>query len=161
MRRLTMMLTVLLASCGEFPPPPGNMSIDGLPLAGDLPFAHRAGFTRCFEFNVNVRCRRDGVSFMGEGPFNAAVDAGGPDGRSGFAQLTLWSRFDQRAASRVGERLRKLGWRLCRTGTADRGDQNIWRKAGAAVRFSIDVSYWGKRRLRVLPERGQATGTCL
>ena len=62
--------------------------------------------------------------------------------------------------SRIGNELAEQGWDQCRTGQEDRGDQRILTKPGSPVRVSIDITYWGKRRLRILPERGQPTGHC-
>lgn len=142
------------------PPPPANTSLNGLPITGSVAFAKRSGFTRCLDFNASLRCRREGITFAGEGPYSGAVDSSGADGRSGFQQLILWSEGDQFAITKVGLRLLARGWQLCRTGTDDRGDQSIYTKAGSQVRVSIDASYWGKRRLRVIPEHGQPTGKC-
>lgn len=140
--------------------PPANLKVDGLPITGSIAFARSLGFTQCLDFNAYFRCRRQGLSFAGEGPYSGAVDTRGPEGSGGFDQLTLWSEDDQFAVTAVGKRLIANGWQLCRTGTEDRGDQSIYRKAGSRVRVSIDASYWGKRRLRILPERGQPTGKC-
>ena len=97
----------------------------------------------------------------GKGPFSGALDLRHADGSGGFYQLTLWHADDQdKAVYAVGPALQAQGWSLCRTGTEFRGDQEIYTKAGAPVRFSIDISYWGKRRLRVLPELGQPIGYC-
>lgn len=153
-------LLVLASACRELPPPPGNLMIDGLPVTGSLTFARSRGFTTCLDFNAYLRCRRDGIRFAGQGPYQGAVDSLGSDGSGGFQQLVLWSDKDQYAVTAVGRALQAQGWHVCRTGQADRGDQNIWRKAGSKVRVSIDASYWGKRRLRVLPELGQPTGRC-
>lgn len=128
-------------------------------MTGSRAFAERLGFTPCFDTSNALRCRREAVTVQGVGPFRGAVDlAGGGD--SGFAQLTLWHDTDQNALFAVGDRLRAQGWRLCRTGTEDRGDQEVFTRPGASVRFSMDISYWGKRRLRILPEAGQPTGRC-
>lgn len=153
---------VLATACSGGPEqaPPPNTSLNGLPITGSVPFAKSLGFTRCLDFNAYLRCRREGIMFAGEGPYSGAVDSSGTDGRSGFDQLTMWSEQDQFVVTKVGLRLLAAGWTLCRTGTADRGDQSIYTKAGSPVRVSIDASYWGKRRLRVLPEQGQPTGKC-
>ncbi|MCP3731837.1 hypothetical protein M9978_15535 [Sphingomonas sp. MG17] len=160
-RVATSLILILAGGCEPARVPPGNLSVEGLPVTGSLAFAQRAGFTRCLDFNSYLRCRRDGIYLAGEGPYQGAIDARGADGGGGFDQLTLWHERDQRAVVAVARKLAVSGWRLCRTQIDDRGDQNIWRKAGSKVRVSIDVSYWGKRRLRVLPELGQATGKCL
>ncbi len=152
----------LLAGCERTPdvPPPANLSFEGLPVTGDLVFARSAGFTRCMELGRNLRCRREGIAFGGSGPYHGAVDAVGDEGRSGFHEVSLWSETDQSSLSRVGNQMVAQGWDQCRTGQEDRGDQRILTKAGSPVRMSIDITYWGKRRLRILPERGQPTGHC-
>jgi len=155
-------VALVLTGCGgEKPVPPPALSFQGLPVAGTVADAQRAGFTRCLDFAANYRCRRAGIRIFGAGPFEAAVDARGRDGAGGFDQLTIWDERDQHAVSAIGRDLVRRGWQLCRTGQEDRGDQNVYTKAGSPVRISIDVTYWGKRRLRVLPERGQPTGACL
>lgn len=153
---------VLTTACERAPdaPPPANLSFEGLPVMGDLAFARNAGFTRCMELGRYLRCRREGVAFGGGGPYQAAVDAVGREGASGFQELSLWSDTDQSALSRVGDDLVAQGWDECRTGEEDRGDQRILTKAGSPVRISIDITYWGNRRLRILPERGQPMGHC-
>lgn len=153
-------ILMLASACEPVPAPPGNLSVEGLPVTGSLAFAQQKGFARCQDFNSYLRCRREGIFLAGQGPYSGAVDTRGSDGSGGFQQLILWSDDDQHAVTAVGDVLRAHRWTLCRTGQEDRGDQNIWRKAGAKVRVSIDASYWGKRRLRVLPEAGQATGRC-
>ena len=150
----------LAAACAPERSPPPNSALEGLPITGSVPFAKSLGFTRCLDFNAYLRCRREGIMFAGEGPYSGAVDSSGTDGRGGFQGLTLWSEQDQFAVTKVGQRLIAAGWTLCRTGTADRGDQSIYTKPGSSIRVSIDASYWGKRRLRVLPESGAPTGKC-
>lgn len=162
MKRMAMIVGLALVSaCSpDNRTPPRNTALDGLPITGSVPFAQSLGFKRCLDFNAYLRCRREGIMFAGEGPYSGAVDSSGTDGRGGFHNLTLWSEQDQFAVTKVGLRLLAAGWKLCRTGTADRGDQSIYTKAGSPVRVSIDASYWGKRRLRILPEQGQPTGKC-
>ena len=96
----------------------------------------------------------------GQGPYHAAIDLDRSDGSGGFRQVTLWHGSSQTAVNAVGHALIARGWSLCRTGLQDRGDQEIYTRPGAPVRISVDISYWNKRRLRVLPERGQVTGKC-
>lgn len=161
MRTLAILGTLMLAGGCEAPTaPPRNLLIDGLPVAGTLAFAHRSGFRQCLDFNNALRCRRDGIFLVGEGPYSGAVDAGGSNGGEGFRQLTLWSERDQDAVLAVGDKLSDHGWTLCRTGTQDRGDQDIYTRPGSRVRVSIDTSFWGKRRLRLIPDFGQPTGKC-
>lgn len=160
MRIVVLMLgSAILSACGPAAPPPPDLAYEGLPVAGTRAFAERLGFTPCFDTSNALRCRKERVSFRDAGPFRAAVDLAGR-GDSGFRQVTLWHDTDQNAFLTVSETLRNGGWHICRTGREDRGDQAIWRKAGEPVRISIDLSYWGKRRLRLLPEQGQPTGKC-
>ena len=159
---VAILILAFATGCERAPeaPPPANLSFEGLPVTGDLDFARSTGFTRCMELGRYLRCRREGVAFGGAGPYHAAVDALGHEGASGFHEMSLWSETDQSAMSRIGNELAKQGWDQCRTGQEDRGDQRILTKAGSPVRVSIDITYWGKRRLRILPERGQPTGHC-
>ena len=91
--------------------------------------------------------------FAGKGPYSAAVDLGGRDGSGGFNELSLWHDSDQNALFTVGDELERHGWTARMTGDSDKaGDQKIWTRAGVPVRLSMDISYWGKRRLRVIPE---------
>lgn len=152
----------LASGCGraDDAPPPPRLSFQGLPVTGDLDLARQAGFTSCLEYNIYFRCRREGVMFEGVGPFHAAVDARGTDGASGFREVSLWSVENQHILPRLARRLVSEGWSECRTGEEDRGDQHILTKAGSPVRLSIDITYWGNRRLRILPEAGQETGKC-
>ena len=96
----------------------------------------------------------------GFGPFDAAVDLAGGDGRGGFNQLTLWHRGSQDLPVDVSQYLEGEGWDSCMTSRGNWGDQHIFMRKGSPVRISIDISYWGKRRLRVLPELNQPTGKC-
>ena len=142
----------LIAGCRQYPPPPPAVSFDGLPVSGSLADARRAGFTRCIGDTVTMRCRRDGVMIVGQGPYNAAVDLSGDDGRGGFSQLTLWQDRDQYGVYAAVEALERDGWHSCYTGTGNWGDQAIYTRPGARVRFSMDLTYWSKRRLRVIPQ---------
>ncbi|MES2336640.1 MAG: hypothetical protein V4537_00925 [Pseudomonadota bacterium] len=132
---------------------------DGLPITGNRAFAERLGFTSCVDTASALRCRKDGVMLFGTGPYEAAVDLA-RNGRSGFTLLTVWHDRNQSAVFAVSDALAARGWHLCRTGWEDRGDQEIWTKPGARVRVMMDLSYWSKRRIRVLPEEGQPTGKC-
>jgi hypothetical protein len=151
--RLWPVAVALLAGCRgpDHPPPPPNF-FDGLPVSGSLDDALQAGFTRCRSEWTEMRCRRDSVMLLGQGPFNAAVDLDGGNGGGGFAQLTLWHDRDQSAVISVGALLERHGWRTCYTGAGRRGNQAIYTREGAHVRFSMDLSYWGKRRLRIIPQ---------
>jgi hypothetical protein len=162
MRSLAVLLPLaLLGGCKAQPGPPAALWFDGLPVRGSLADAQRAGFTRCVMMDArSMRCRRNGVMVAGQGPYNAAVDLKGGDGSGGFHQLTLWNEGDQQGLYAVGEVFRKRGWSICRTGQIDRGDQTIYTRQGSRVRLSMDISYYSKRRLRVMPEAGQPTGYC-
>ncbi len=156
----TVLACALLTACAPpaLPPPP-NRSFDGLPVTGSRHFAETMGFTRCLDTSNALRCRRGGVMLFGAGPYSAAVDID-RNGRSGFHQVTLWHDTNQNAVHAVSDALGERGWHLCRTGSEARGDQEIWTRPGSRVRIMMDLSYWGKRRVRILPEQGQPTGRC-
>ncbi|WP_294331845.1 hypothetical protein [uncultured Sphingomonas sp.] len=146
---------IALAACSGEPtaPPPKTLIYAGLPVRGSLADAKRAGFDNCIEMDGgHLRCRRSGVMLLGEGPYEAALDLIGGDGRGGFLQITLWHDRDQSAVLKVGDALKKRGWTASYTGEGGRGDQMILVHQGAPAHFSIDLSYWGKRRVRILPE---------
>ena len=154
--KLTMLAVGLsiLAACGSqrSGPPPPTLSFEGLPVSGSLADAHRAGFTDCQGTDaISMRCRRHDVTLRGAGPYEAAVDLAGSDGGGGFDQVTLWHPRDQYAVYKITDVLEAEGWKTCSTGTETRGDQIVYTRPGARVRVSMDLSYWGKRRLRVLP----------
>lgn len=151
----------LLAGCREpnHPPPP-PASFDNLPVSGSLDDALRAGFTRCRSEWTEMRCRKDGVMLLGQGPFNAAVDLDGGNGGGGFGQITLWHDRDQSAVISVGAILERQGWRTCYTGAGRRGNQAIYTHRDASVTFSMDLSYWVKRRLRIMPASNGRQGRC-
>ncbi len=161
LRSALMMAFASLSSCESAPvaPPPPNIAFDGLPVTGTRAFAEGLGFSPCADTGSALRCRRVGVMLLGTGPYEGAVDVARRQ-EAGFRQLTLWHDTDQSAIFKATEALGTQGWQRCRTGSEDRGDQEIWTKPGAPVRFSMDLSYWGKRRLRVLPEAGQPIGKC-
>lgn len=141
-----------LGACNLDPPPPPSLVFAGLPVSGDWPVARRTGFTSCIELDaIHLRCRRHGVMLFGQGPYEGAVDLSGSNGKSGFNQLTLWSDTDQDGVYQVIVALARRGWHYCYTETRNGGDQAIFTRAGAPVRMSMDISYWGKRRLRILP----------
>lgn len=158
MRNLRCMLlysaAAALAACdGDRGPPPSTLVYAGLPVRGSLADAKRAGFDTCLQMDGgHLRCRRSGVMLLGEGPYEAAVDLIGGDGSGGFSQVTLWHDRDQSAVLKVSDALKKRGWTFTYTGEGARGDQMILVHQGAPVHFSIDLSYWGKRRVRILPE---------
>lgn len=158
-RWIPVVLTLLAAGCQPPPPSPPNRAFAGLPITGSRAFAEQMGFTPCVDTSNALRCRKDGVTLFGGGPYRAAVDLAW-NGAAGFSELTLWDDTNQAAVFRAAEALEAAGWQRCRTGSENRGDQEIWTRPGARVRFSMDLSYWGKRRLRILPEAGQPTGKC-
>lgn len=132
------------------PPPP--LAFAGLPVSGSVADARRAGFTRCVRIDAfRLRCRRAPVMLFGGGPYEAAVDLIGSEGRGGFDRLTLWQEGDQYAVYKLVEALQRQGWRHCETGDERWGDQDIYTHPGAPVRVSMDLSYYGKRRVRFLP----------
>jgi hypothetical protein len=155
------LLAALLGGCGgaDHPPPPA-LWFEGLPVSGSLEDALKADFTRCRRSWTEMRCRRSGVMLLGHGPFSAAVDLNGRDGGGGFDQLILWHDRDQGAAIAIGTLLERQGWRSCYTGEGRKGDQAIYSHPRARVRFSMDLSYWGKRRLRLLPDWNNRERRC-
>ena len=136
---------------GPTRPPPPSLFYEGLPVAGSLADARKAGFTDCRPDNIETRCRKAGVMFLGHGPFNAALDLVGSDGAGGFDELTLWHDWDQNALFAIAATLEQQGWRTCYTGEGSKGDQAIYTRQGMPVRVSMDLSYFGKRRLRIIP----------
>lgn len=152
--RATVLAAVALLATGCQPPkpPPADLTFRQLPVAGDRGTAVAAGFDRCVYVDaVSVRCRKSGVMLFGAGPYEGAVDLLGKDGRSGFDHLTIWHDTDQRALYRAIRAAAKSGWTLCYTGTDRAGDQAIFSRAGEPVRIYLDISYWGKRRIRLYP----------
>lgn len=149
---------LLLAACGSRRPPPPALLFEGLPVSGGPETARRAGFSWCIEFPDSTRCRRRGVTLGGVGPYDAAVDLRG----GGFNQLILWHDTNQHAVYGIGRMLARRGWRSCYTnvGRGGWGDQKIYTRPGAPVKISMDLSYWMKRRLRVIPERGGGKPLC-
>ena len=143
---------LLLAGCSPDRPPPATVLYAGLPVSGSVDDARRAGFTYCVQPDWGrLRCRRHAVRFEGAGPYEAAVDLVGHDGGGGFDELTLWHADDQYAVYKITDALEKQGWQNCSTGDGERGDQIVYTRKGAPVRVSMDLSYWGKRRLRLIP----------
>ncbi|MFA5964435.1 MAG: hypothetical protein WC804_10495 [Sphingomonas sp.] len=152
---------LLLAGCGPHRPPPARLMFAGLPVSGSLADAKRAGFTDCIQLDaISLRCRRHGVMLEGSGPYEAALDLVGGDGSGGFDQLILWHDRDQYAVYKITDALEKQGWRHCNTGTEDRGDQIIYTRKDMPVRISMDLSYWDKRRLRVMPAANRTERRC-
>ena len=133
-------------------PPPPTLSFVGLPVSGNLANALRAGFDDCPQMDaVNIRCRRHGVMIYGNGPYEAAVDLRGSNGQSGFDHLTVWSVRDQTALYKVLASLHERGWTSCHTEFSLGGGQAIFTHRASPVFVSIDLNYYGKRRLRVFP----------
>ncbi len=146
------MLGLLATGCTPNQPPPPPLTFSGLPASGSLALATRSGFTSCFNMDaIRLRCRNHRVLFLGQGPYQAAVDLRGSKGQSGFDHVVLWHDDDQRALYQVLVPLHRKGWRACVTGTERAHDQAIFTLAGAKVWISVDISYYGKRRLRVFP----------
>lgn len=141
--------------------PPPKQFFDGLPITGSLSDARGEGFTECVNFNIYLRCKRRDVRLLRYGPFNAAVDLAGGDGRGGFRQLILWNDRDQDGAIDIGRELKKMGWESCLTSLHNWGDQHILRRKDSPFRVSIDLSYYGKRRIRIMPERGAPEADCI
>jgi hypothetical protein len=159
--RMTAMAFVPLAGCSDSNrSPPPRLIFEGLVVSGSLADARANGFTNCIRFTTEMRCRRTGVMFGGFGPFSAAVDLDGYNGDGGFDQLTLWHDLDQNAAIPLVYALERQGWRSCFTGDEMRGDQGIYTHPNAAVRISMDLSYWGKRRLRIIPQWNNRERRC-
>ena len=154
-------IVLLLAGCGRDPAPPPRATFAGLPVSGSMADAKRAGFTHCVQADwFSLRCRRHDVTVWGAGPYEAAVDLTGHDGGGGFDQLTLWHDRDQYAVYKITDVLDAQGWDHCSTGTDDRGDQIVYTHPGVRMRISMDLSYWGKRRLRLLPPWNRKERRC-
>ena len=160
-RKVLLSALVLLAGCGPERVAPRPVLFEGLPISGSLADARRAGFTACVQPDWgSMRCRRHAVMLYGAGPFEAAVDLAGNDGSGGFDQLVLWHDRDQYAVYKITDVLDRTGWKNCSTGTADRGDQIIYTRTGVQARISMDLSYWGRRRLRVIPAWNRKEPLC-
>ena len=145
-------------------PPPPTQWFAGLPVSGDLADALRAGFYDCPWMDaVNIRCRRHGVMVLGNGPYEAAVDLRGSKGQSGFDHLTVWNIGDQSALFKVLSSLHDRGWVSCHTEFEHGGGQAIFTHRGSPVFASVDLNYYGKRRLRFFPiwHAPKLTGPCI
>ena len=156
---------VLLAmgcpGCQPVRDPPPSVYFEALPASGTLRDAQRAGFTDCVDMDaVHIRCRRHGVIVVGSGPYDAAVDLEGSRGQGGFRELTLWHDRDNDAVFRIANILERAGWTKCFTGDGRWGDQAIYTRSGAPIRFSMDISYWAKRRMRMIPESNRHDRGC-
>jgi hypothetical protein len=133
--------------------PPPRLTFGGLPVSGSLADAISTGFSDCFQLNASeMRCRRHGVYFQGQGPYEAAINVAGGDGRGGFNQLIIWHDRDQYAVYAIGDALEENGWSYCLTYSNGHGDQVIYRRPGARFRVSMDMTYYSKRRVRFIPD---------
>jgi hypothetical protein len=164
MRILSGVALAVLLLCGgcddgrRAPPP---MRFEGLPISGSAADAVRAGFTKCIDLGpVKLRCRKHDVMLLGEGPFEAAVDLVGYNARGGFYELTLWKDGSQEDVYKLAEALQRRGWMHCETGDDHAGDQDIYTRAGVPVRASMDLSYYGKRRFRIMPLSNRRERDC-
>ena len=143
-------VAMLIAGCEPtYPPPPAYQSYAGLPVSGSLAQLRRAGFGGCTSGTTSMRCGRRNVRWGELGPYQAAADLRGSDGRGGFDHLTLWHDQDQSAVNLIGEALKREGWKMCLTGEGRNGNQAVYTRDGSPVWVSMDLSYWMKRRLRV------------
>ncbi|MES2441363.1 MAG: hypothetical protein V4574_00920 [Pseudomonadota bacterium] len=157
-----LLAALLCAGCEPVRDPPPSVAFGGLPVSGGVPDIQRAGFSDCLNMDaISMRCRRHGVTLAGQGPYEAAVDMVGSDGKGGFDQLTLWHDTDQTAVYKVTDTLKKQGWRYCYIGTDQKGDQAFFARKGTPVIVFMDLSYWGKRRLRVMPEWNRRDKRCI
>lgn len=142
----------LCAGCEPVRPPPPAVVWHGLPVSGTASDARQAGFADCVDLDAtHIRCRRHGVMAENAGPYEAAVDLAGGNGEGGFDHVTLWHDRDNDAVFKIATALEHAGWSRCLTGDGRSGDQAIYTRAGSPVRLSMDISYWGKRRIRVFP----------
>ncbi len=149
---VTLMALILLAGAEPHRTPPPSLAFLGLPVSGSAADSQRAGFTRCVNLDLTrMRCRRNAVMVLGEGPYEAALDLIGSRGSGGFSQLTLWKDGGQEEVYKLVDALQRQGWMHCETGDERWGDQDIYTHPGAPVRVSMDLSYYGKRRVRFIP----------
>ncbi|SOB86890.1 hypothetical protein SAMN06297144_2001 [Sphingomonas guangdongensis] len=150
-----------LTGCSEVRDPPPTLLAQGLPISGTRADARRAGFTECVNMDaVSLRCRRRAIRVGPLGPFEAAVDMVGSDGEGGFDQLTIWHERDNNAVYGIARLFAAAGWKHCYTGDGARGDQMILSHPAARVRVSMDVSYYAKRRIRLVPDWNRRERRC-
>lgn len=141
--------------------PPPIVYFAGLPVSGRLEDAQRAGFNDCFATDaVHLRCRRHAVPVGNTGLYEAAVDLNGSEGQGGFDQLVLWHDRDNHAVFEIANALKRAGWTYCYTGDGRWADQAIYTRDGSPVRVSMDVSYYSKRRLRMIPDWSRRERRC-
>ncbi|WP_286711498.1 hypothetical protein [Sphingomonas sp. 67-41] len=158
---VALMGAILWAGAEPARTPPPSLAFEGLPVSGSAADARRAGFTECVKIDAfRARCRRAGLMVVGEGPYDAAIDLIGSDGRGGFDHLTLWRNGDQKEIYKLVEALQRRGWMHCETGNERWGDQDIYTRKGVPVRVSMDLSYYGKRRVRIIPPWNQRERSC-
>lgn len=98
--------------------------------------------------------------FRAVGPLEAAVDLKGGDGEGGFNELTFWHVHDNNVVLRIAKAFEEAGWKSCQTGDDVRGDQVIYSKDGSPFRVFMDISYYAKRRLRLIPEWNERDRRC-
>lgn len=156
----SLLALTLIGGCQRPPPPPG-LALDDLPISGTLSGATGRGFTDCLRSDATaMRCRRHNVMVFGLGPFEAAVDLAGGDGSGGFDQVTFWHDRDQYAVYAIAEAFERKGWTSCYNSLSDRGDQIIYARKGVPFRVMMDLSYYGKRRLRFVPDWNRRDRRC-
>lgn len=155
-----MLSMALLAGCTPHRQPPPSRSFHGLPVSGTLADARRAGFTRCISDPVSMRCRLSGIRVEGQGPYEAAVDLVGSDGNGGFDVLTIWCDRGETALFDAGEALERDGWRSCILGHGDVGEQQVFTHPRVSFFYTMDISYWMHRRLRLIPIAGKVKPPC-
>ena len=156
----SLLMLTSIAGCAQRPPPPG-LALDDLPISGTLAGAARRGFTSCIRSDAaSMRCRRHDVMVLGHGPFEAAVDLVGGDGSGGFDQVTFWHDHDQYAVYAIAEAFERKGWTSCYNSLSDRGDQIVYARQGVPFRVMMDLSYYGKRRLRFVPDWNRRDRRC-
>ncbi len=166
MARLTLRSAALSAimlcfGCKPIGEPPPTLHFAGLPISGNLNDARRAGFNNCFNLVADrMRCRRHRVMLQNLGPYEAAVDLAGGDGSGGFDEITLWHERDNYAVFGITEQIKRIGWKYCYTGMGRWGNQAIFTRDGAPVRISMDLTYYSKRRLRIIPEWNNRERRC-
>jgi hypothetical protein len=157
---LAMLGMMILAGCTPHRQPPPSRSFQGLPVSGTLADARRAGFTRCISDPVSMRCRLSDIKVEGEGTYEAAVDLVGSDGNGGFDILTMWSDRGETALFAAGEALERKGWRSCILGHGDVGEQQVFTHPHVPFFYTMDISYWMHRRLRLIPIAGAVKPPC-
>jgi hypothetical protein len=145
-------IALICAGCAPDAPPPPSLYFAGVPVSGNLDVKRRERFDTCFNDTArSLSCRRHGIMLFGQGPYEATIDLRGGTGQSGFSYITLWHNDDQRAVFNVLPELVQRGWHYCYTGNERAGDQAIFTRTGEPVYISVDISYYGNRRIRIFP----------